>query len=139
MPIVSSQMPQSTSDCCCRSPCKRRRRCQTRASIPQSASGSSHAICPPSGSLKRRNGPGVPVPKNPPNPPDGSCPALLPVVVDPPFPFVEGVPVVGGVPEVGLPFLPAFTEPMAVFVLLLVRLPLNPPLPKPPRRRLMPL
>src|SRR5579884_507956 len=140
MPIVSSHMPQRTSDCCCRSCWKRGRRCQARASIPQSASGSSHAICPASGSLKRRNRLGVPVPKNPPKPPAGCCPAFLPMVFDPLLLFVEGAPLVGGVPEVGLPFLPAFPASVGVFVLTLVRdLPPNPPLPNPLSRRSIPL
>src|SRR5438270_8986545 len=102
--------------------------------MPSSASGRSQAICPASGSLKRRSALAAPVSKGPANPPvGGGCPApFLPVLVDPPLPLGEGVPVVGGFPKDGPPFLSALAEPLGVFVVVLPRgLPLNPP-PKPP-------
>src|ERR1700694_1937083 len=135
MPIVSSHIPQNTSDCCCGSSWKRRRRCQARASIPRIASGRSQTICPPSGSVKRRSGPEFPRSKSPPAPPGlpvgDCCPVpFLPVLVGPPFPFVGGVPF----PEV-------FPRRLVVFVEVFAGgPPLNPPLPNnPPRRRSMPL
>src|SRR5947209_18059533 len=113
MPMVSSHIPQNTIDCCFQSLWKRGRRCQARARIPKSATGSSQTICPPSGSLKRRKGPRPPVSKSPPGPPAGCCrpPAFLPRLVDPPFPFVGGVP---GVDEV--PFPPVLPERVVPFV-----------------------
>src|SRR5579884_3149001 len=113
--------------------------------MPRSASGSSQAICPASGSLKRRSALAAPVSKGPPNPPEGgACPApFLPVLTDPPLPLREGVPVVGGFPKDGPPFPPPLAEPLGVFVVLLPRgLPPNPPRnppPKPLRRRSIPL
>src|SRR5258708_12290898 len=126
MLIGSSYMHQRTSDCCCRSLCRRGRRCQARARIPKSASGRSQTICPARGWVKRRSGPGVPISKIPPatpGPPDGGCcPA--------PFPGVGGVP---GGEEV--PFPPVFTERLVAFVEVFAR---GPP-PNPPRRRSLPL
>src|SRR5260370_35495577 len=134
MPIVSSHVPQRTSDCCCRSLCRRGRRCQARARIPKSASGRSQTICPARGWVKRRSGPGVPISKIPPatpGPPDGGCcPAPFPLVGGVPFPLVGGVP---GVEEV--PFPPVFTERLVAFVEVFARV----PPPHPPRRPAMPL
>src|SRR5450631_2976391 len=131
MPMVSSHMPQNTSDCCCRSLWMRGRRRQARASIPKSANGKSHETCPPSDILKRRNGPAAPVSKIPPNPPPVGCCCRVtfpPVLVDPPFPFVEGI-----------PFPPVLPERLAAFVGAFAgRPPPNPP-PNRPRRRSRPL
>src|SRR5947207_1687546 len=113
--------------------------------MPSSASGRSQAICPASGSLKRRSALALPVSKGPPGPPCGcgGCAPFLLVLVDPALPFVEGVAVVDGFPEDGPAFPPALAELLGVFVLLLPRgLPLNPP-PNPPpnplKRRSIPL
>src|SRR6266571_5943635 len=59
--IVSSQVPHRISDCCFRSSRKRGRPCQASASIPRSAIGNNHTICPPNGSLKSLSRPGLPV------------------------------------------------------------------------------
>src|SRR2546423_15665779 len=131
--MVSSHMPQNTSDCCCRSLCRRERRCQASAIIPRSASGKSQTICPPSGWVKRRSGPGVPIsksPPTPPGPPDGGCccAPFPPVLIGPPFLEVGSV-----------PLLPVFTERLVALVEVFAGGPPLNPLPNPPRRRWMPL
>src|SRR5690348_9728028 len=101
MPIVSSHVPQSTSDCCCRFLCKRGRCCQARAIMPKRANGKSQTICPARGWVKRRSGPAVPISKIPPaGPPDGGCrPAPFPPKFGgPPVPNGGGVPGVEAVP-----------------------------------------
>src|SRR5207244_563494 len=132
---VHIHRPRRTGDCWWRSLCKRGRRCQARATAPRSAKGKGQAICPARGWMKRRSGPGVPISKSPPappDPPDGGCwPALIPLaLVDPPFPKLGGVP---GVEDV--PFLPVFPEGGAPFGNLFA---LDPPL-KLPSKRWMPL
>src|SRR5258708_39793163 len=133
MPIVSSHIPQKTSDCCCRSSRKRGRRCQASASMPRSASGRSQETWLPSDSWNRRSGLADPVSKIPPKPPAPGCcrPApFLPEFVDPPFPFVGGGPAGDQVP-----FLLVFTELLVAFV---QRFGLGPPLLQPnipPRTR----
>src|SRR5260370_24855089 len=138
MPIVSSHIPQKTRDCCCRSSWKRGRRGLARASIPRSANGRSQETWLPSASWKRRSGLAAPVLKIPPKPPAPGCcrPApflakFVPKFVDPPFPFVGGVPVVHEVPS-----LLEFPDLVVVFVEVFGRdPPLKPPLPPhiPPR------
>src|SRR5258708_7978874 len=133
MPILSSHTPPKTSDCCCRSSRERGRGGEERGSMPRSASGRSQETWLPSDSWNRRSGLADPVSKIPPKPPAPGCcrPApFLPEFVDPPFPFVGGVPAVDEVP-----FLLVFPELLVAFVEVFG---LGPPLLPPnipPRRR----